>query len=136
MRSAAPQLLATNVNEWFYSKPERRMVRTLDDHVRAFLSDSEAQPLRADRYRRLDNYELAEAVLPVLGEMGEGIQIVSSELTDTRIPNFSQAFENYINDSFEVDRETLKTMCRKCGGKGYDSETATTCPGCKRNGEV
>lgn len=76
MRAAAPQLLAANVNEWFQSKPERRMVRTLDNNVRAFLSD---------RYRRLDNTELAEAVLPVLAEMGEGIQIVSSELTDKRM---------------------------------------------------
>ncbi len=76
MKSVAPQLLAANVNEWFHSKPERRMVRTLDGSARAFLSD---------RYRRLDNAELAEAVLPVLSEMGEGIQIVSSELTEKRM---------------------------------------------------
>jgi len=76
MKSTAPQLLAANVNEWFHSKPERRMVRTLDGSARAFLSD---------RYRRLDNAELAEAVLPVLSEMGEGIQIVSSELTEKRM---------------------------------------------------
>jgi hypothetical protein len=52
------------------------MVRTLDGQVRAFLSD---------RYRRLDNYDLAEAVLPILAEMGEGIRIVSTELTESRM---------------------------------------------------
>lgn len=76
MRSEAPELLAMNVNEWFHSQPERRMVRTLDGQARAFLSD---------RYRRLDHFELAESVLPVLGEMGEGIQIVSAELTEKRM---------------------------------------------------
>lgn len=76
MRSEAPELLATNVNEWFHSQPERRMVRTLDGQARAFLSD---------RYRRLDHFELAEAVLPVLGEMGEGVDIVSAELTEKRM---------------------------------------------------
>lgn len=76
MRSAAPELLAANVNEWFQSQPERRMIRTLDGKARAFLSD---------RYRRLDNFDLAEAVLPVLSEMGEGIQIISAEMTEKRL---------------------------------------------------
>ncbi len=76
MRIEAPHLLAANVNEWFQSKPERRMVRTLDGLVRAFLSD---------RYRRLDNFDLAEAALPILSEMGQSIEIVSSELTGSRM---------------------------------------------------
>lgn len=76
MRSYAPELLAANVNNWFHSFPERRMIRTLDGQARAFLSA---------RYRRLDHFDLAEAVLPILGEMGEGIEIVSTELTDSRM---------------------------------------------------
>jgi hypothetical protein len=76
MRSLAPELLAANVNNWFHHKPERRMIRTLDGQARAYLSD---------RYRRLDHFDLAEAVLPILAEMGEGIEIVSTELTDTRM---------------------------------------------------
>ncbi|HEY9782088.1 MAG TPA: hypothetical protein V6D09_18350 [Leptolyngbyaceae cyanobacterium] len=39
MRKEAPELLATNVNEWFHNKPSRRMIRTLDEQARAFLSD-------------------------------------------------------------------------------------------------
>ena len=76
MQAEAPQLLATNVNTWFQDKPERRMVRTLEGNARAFLSD---------RYRILDHYEILEAVLPVVGEMGEGVNIVSTEITDNRI---------------------------------------------------
>ena len=38
------------------------MVRTLDGQVRAVLSD---------RYRRLDNYDLAENVLPILQQLPE-----------------------------------------------------------------
>jgi len=74
MRSEAPELLASNINEWFGRNPERRMVRTMDNKVRAFLSD---------RYRVLDNYDLAESVLPILGEMDA--KIVSCEITDQRM---------------------------------------------------
>ena len=76
MRSLAPDLLATNVNTWFLEKPERRMIRTLNGQARAFLSD---------RYRRLDNIQLAEFVLPVLQEWGNDLKIVSAELTEKRM---------------------------------------------------
>ncbi len=88
MRDQAPELLAANVNEWFHQKPERRMIRTLDGSMRAFLSD---------RYRRLDNYDLASAVLPVLKEMGEGLKIVSTELTASRM------YIKVINERLELE---------------------------------
>ena len=49
-----PELLAENVNSWFQREPTQRMVRTLDGTVRAFLSN---------RYRRIDNLDIAEIVL-------------------------------------------------------------------------
>lgn len=61
--------------------PALRMVRTMQDmqtesqFARAFLSD---------RYRRLDNYDLADAVLPVLAEL-KGLQVDSTEVTDERM---------------------------------------------------
>lgn len=88
MRAQAPELLAANVNEWFHQKPERRMVRTLDGQMRAFLSE---------RYRRLDNFDLATAVLPVLKEMGEGLKIVSTELTESRM------YIKVINERLELE---------------------------------
>jgi hypothetical protein len=76
MQTEAPQLLANNVNHWFQENAERRMIRTLDSNVRAFLSD---------RYRIVDHFEILETVLPVVQEMGEGIQIASTEITDQRL---------------------------------------------------
>lgn len=75
MRQEAPDLLSNNVNYWFHCRPEDRMIRTLDGNARAFLSN---------RYRRLDNYELMEAVLPVLAEIPQ-LEIKSCEVTDTRL---------------------------------------------------
>jgi hypothetical protein len=75
MLGEAPDLLVRNVNHWFNEKPTRRMVRTLDGNARAFLSD---------RYRRFDNEDVAEAVLPVLLESRE-IKVVSCEVTDLRL---------------------------------------------------
>lgn len=75
MRTDFPELLATNVSAWFQRQPSRRMVRTLDGTARAFLSD---------RYRRIDNYEIAEAVLPIIGEMKD-TRVESCELTDRKM---------------------------------------------------
>lgn len=73
MLAEEPDLLATNVNRWLHKQPARKLVRTLDNGVRAFLSDS---------YRPLDNYELAEAVLPKLAELQANV--LSCEVTETR----------------------------------------------------
>lgn len=75
MRKENPMLLDININNWFKKAPEKRMVRTLDNRVRAFLSD---------RYRRLDNLELATTVLPIIQQM-KGAQIISCEVTDTNM---------------------------------------------------
>lgn len=75
MAEEAPQLLAVNVNHWFKETSERRMVRTLDDRVRAFLSD---------KYQRIDNFDVANTVLPVLREV-PGLKILSTEVTEHRL---------------------------------------------------
>lgn len=77
MVTEAPDLLAKNVNHWFAAQgaaQDRRMVRTLDGHVRAFLSDG---------YRPLDNADLAEAVFPALAELN--LEILSTEITERRL---------------------------------------------------
>ncbi len=75
MRTEHPDLLDRNVNTWLQTDGERRMVRTLDGQVRAVLSE---------RYRRLDNFDLAESVLPVLQQLPE-VRFESVELTETRM---------------------------------------------------
>lgn len=74
MLTEAPELLGVNINAWFQKYPSRQMVRTLDGKARAFLSD---------KYRPMDNLELAEAVLPVLGELG--VEVISAEITEKRL---------------------------------------------------
>lgn len=75
LRSELPFLLASNVNGWLGIRGSRQLVRTMDGDARAFLSD---------RYRRIDNYEIAEATLPVLSEI-TGVTIESCEVTDNRM---------------------------------------------------
>ena len=75
MQKEQPQLLDENINTWFNYAPERRMVRIMDDNIRAFLSD---------RYRRLDNLELCSAVLPIISDMN-GVEINSCEVTPTHM---------------------------------------------------
>lgn len=75
MAQDAPELLAHNVNHWFKQRPENRMVRVLDGHVRAFLSD---------RFARIDNFDVASVAIPILQEAG-GLIIRSCEITDSRL---------------------------------------------------
>lgn len=75
MRSEQPALLDENINGWLQYKPEKRMLRTLDGRLRAFLSD---------RYRRLDNLELVDHVLPVIAQM-KSCEIISCDITETHL---------------------------------------------------
>lgn len=75
MRAEYPDLLAQNVNGWFGQSPASKMIRTLDGTARAFLSD---------RYRRIDNLEIAETVLPILGDLPDAY-VESCEVTDQRM---------------------------------------------------
>lgn len=76
MRAEYPELLAQNVNGWFSRTPDtKRMLRTMDGTARALLSDC---------YRRIDNFEVASAVLPIISGM-DGASVESCELTDSRM---------------------------------------------------
>lgn len=75
MRVEAPKLLEDNINYWFTNKPEDRMVRTLDNRARAFLSSG---------YRPLDNLDLSRASFEALSGI-EGIEVKSSEITESRV---------------------------------------------------
>ena len=70
-----PELLARNVNSWFNRKPAQRMLRTLDGSARAFLSN---------RYRRIDNFDILQAVLPIIGEIRDA-QFESCQVTENRM---------------------------------------------------
>lgn len=106
MRTDDPALLARNVNAWMVRAtdknggPEKRMIRTIDGKVRAFLSDS---------YRPLENEDLAEAVLPPMLAMG--LDIMSAQITDRRL--YIKAVDQ------KVTRE-LKAIGGKFGDGGHN----------------
>ena len=75
MQKEKPELLAENVNSWFSDREQKYMLRSLSGIARALLSD---------RYRRIDNLEVASAVLPLFAGV-EDAEIVSSEVTESKL---------------------------------------------------
>lgn len=73
-----PSLLADNINHGLGMAREReeapRLIRTIDGHVRGFLSH---------RYRILDAHDLMQSVLPHLIE--HNFQVIGAELTERRL---------------------------------------------------
>ena len=89
MRKEKPGLLAENVNTWLSEKNQSYMIRSMDYGTgrvaRAFLSD---------RYRRIDNLQIAMTILPLF--MGnDQYEVMSSEVTENRM---------YIKISFHMKR--------------------------------
>lgn len=79
IREENPNLLAKNVNHALAriqssSDERKRLIRTLDGHVRGFLSD---------KYLMLDGHDILEVALPMLLE--HDFQVVSSEITERRL---------------------------------------------------
>ena len=72
MLQEEPGLLSHNVNHWLHREaPAQRLLRTIDGRARAFLSN---------RYRCIDNFEIATAVLPIIMEM-QGTRFESTQIT-------------------------------------------------------
>lgn len=74
MRSETPELLANNVETWFRKNPAPRMLRMMDGHNRAFLSNS---------FRPLDNFDFANVLLDACAK--RNLNVESCEITETRL---------------------------------------------------
>ena len=75
MREEDPELLSMNVNRWFERSDSQRMLRVLDGCARAYLSN---------RYLRVDHMQIAEAVLPIIGDMKDA-RVESCQITEDRM---------------------------------------------------
>lgn len=75
MMLEAPELWQRNVNHWLANSGDARMLRTLDGVGRAVLSD---------KYRRLDNNEVAAAALPIFLE-SKDMELVSCDVTADKL---------------------------------------------------
>ena len=74
MRDGHNALLQDNFNYWMHKTPKQQMIRTQGTTARAFLSD---------KYKRVDNEEIANTVLPIL--LDKGYEIMSSAITDSKM---------------------------------------------------
>ena len=79
MQAQKPELLAQNVNTWFVDKPSSYMVRSMD-----YGSGQVARALLSERYRRIDNMEIATAVLPLFAG-NDQYEVMSCEVTENRL---------------------------------------------------
>lgn len=79
MKKQKPELLAENVNTWFGDRDQSYMIRSMD-----YGSGRVARALLSDRYRRIDNLEIATAVLPLFAGQ-EGMEVMSCEVTENRL---------------------------------------------------
>jgi len=89
MQAQKPELLATNVNSWLGSRDQSYMIRSMD-----YGFGRVARALLSDRYRRIDNLQIAMAILPLF--MGDSqYEVMSAEVTENRM---------YIKISFHLKR--------------------------------
>lgn len=79
MQSQKPELLARNVNAWLSDRENSYMIRTMD-----YGGGRVARALLSDRYRRIDNMEIASAVLPLFAGSDQ-YEVISSEVTENRM---------------------------------------------------
>ena len=79
MQSQKPELLAENVNAWFADRSSSYMVRSLD-----YGSGQVARELLSERYRRIDNMEIATSVLPLFAG-NDQYEVMSCEVTENRL---------------------------------------------------
>ena len=89
MRKLKPELLARNVNAWFGDREQNYMIRAMKQYEED-ISDigsqnpSVARALLSDRYRRIDNTEIATAVLPLFAGQSD-MEVISSAVTSTHL---------------------------------------------------
>jgi len=111
-----PDMLAWNVNQLFEREPADRMIRTLDGQVRAYMSD---------KYRPLDNFDFANAVLPKLMEFNA--EVTSCDITETRL---------YIKGKIPGVERTVKKAGTFLGDGGHNPIHRFSPGICLSNSEV
>ena len=79
MRMQKPGLLAQNVNTWLADRDQSYMLRSMD-----YGSGRVARAFLSERYRRIDNLEVATAVLPLFAGKEE-MEVVSCEVNSNRL---------------------------------------------------
>ena len=79
MQKEKPELLAENANAWLDTRQSNYMIRSMD-----YGTGPVARALLSERYRRIDNMEIASAVLPLFAG-NDGYSVESCEVTENRL---------------------------------------------------
>lgn len=82
MKVDAPSLFESNVRHWMMNEPKARMIRGYTN------ADGEMMTGRAwmsDKFRRLDNMEIARTLLPEFDNLGTEVQFHQAAVTDSRL---------------------------------------------------
>lgn len=101
MREAAPSLFRENVHHWLYNDPKARLVRGLTNGE----SPMTGRAWMSDKFRRLDNMEIARTLLPEFENLGMPVEFHQAAVTDTRL---------YIRALFP----TIERDVKRVGGYG------------------
>ena len=88
MRESAPELFAKNVHHWLYEEPKRRMLRAYKTRigiggalVGSYDPVLEGRAWLSDRYRRLDNIEIARKLLPEFERLPQEVEFHNASTT-------------------------------------------------------
>ncbi len=82
MKVDAPELFRTNIHHWLYNEPKARMVRGMTN------PDGEMMTGRAwmsDKFRRLDNMEIARTLLPEFENLGMPVEFHQAAITENKL---------------------------------------------------
>lgn len=89
MRADAPELFVDNVHHWFHNEPKSRMIRgltnNLGDGIRLPNPPMTGRAFMSDKFRRLDNMEIARTLLPEFENLGMPVEFHQAAVTDTRL---------------------------------------------------
>lgn len=83
MKDNAPSLFQENVHHWMYKEPKRRMLRAYKSEADSAISDV-GRAWLSDRYRRLDNIEIARKLLPEFDRLDTEVKFHNAAITDDK----------------------------------------------------
>jgi hypothetical protein len=82
MRVDAPALFETNVRHWMTSEPKARMVRGYTNEDGQMMT---GRAWMSDKFRRLDNIEVARTLLPEFDKLGTEVTFHQASITETKL---------------------------------------------------
>jgi hypothetical protein len=81
MKVEAPDLFKSNLHHWMYAQPKARLIRGLTNGDEM----TTGRAWMSDKFRRLDNMEIARTLLPEFDNLGTPVEFHQAAITDSRL---------------------------------------------------